>query len=112
MSRRLAIALVLLLGFALCFALATAVVADDDEQTVTLDQCPAAVQKTINEQAQGGTINEIEKETEDGKVTYEAEITKDGKTFDIEVAEDGTLLGTESEDDDSDGEEADDGDDD
>ena len=48
------------------------------------------------------TIDEIEKETENGKVVYEAEITKDGKTCEVEVAEDGTLLESEADDDEAD----------
>lgn len=113
MSRRLSIALILLLCIALCFALATVCAAEkDDDQKVTLDQCPTAVQKTLNEQAKGGTIDEIEKETEDGKVIYSAEITKDGKTYDVEVGEDGTLIKSEADDEDDDASEVEENDDD
>jgi uncharacterized membrane protein YkoI len=62
------------------------------EEKVTLDQCPAAVQDTIKKEAAGGTIQEIEKETKGGVTIYEAEIVKDGKTVEIEVAADGKLL--------------------
>ena len=107
MTKERTIALVVLLGVVLCLTLAIASFADkcekgEKEEKVTLDQCPAAVQATLKEQAKGGTIDEIEKETEDGKVIYEAEITKDGKTIEVEIAEDGTLLKTELDDDDND----------
>lgn len=80
------------------------------EEKVKLSDCPAAVQKTIKEQAEGGKILEIEKETKkDGSVVYEAEIKKsDGKKIEIEVAEDGKLLDTEVEDDEDDKEDDDD----
>jgi hypothetical protein len=83
------------------------------EEKVKLADCPEAVQKTINDQAQGGKIVEIEKETKkDGTVVYEAEIkTTDGKEVEVTVAADGTLLGTETEDEDDDDDDKDDDDD-
>lgn len=86
--------------------------AEENEQKVKLSDCPEAVQKTIKENAAGGKIIEVEKETsKSGTVTYEAEIkTSDGKVIEIEVAEDGKLLKTEAEDDDEDEDEEDDDD--
>lgn len=79
------------------------------EEKVKLADCPEAVQKTIKAQANGGTIVEIEKETKkDGTVVYEAEIKKDGKEIEVEVAADGTLIEVEEEDDDDDDKEDDD----
>jgi uncharacterized membrane protein YkoI len=73
------------------------------EEKVKLADCPEAVQKTIKDKANGGTIVEVEKETKkDGTVVYEAEIKKDGKEFDVVVAADGTLIKVEQEDDDDD----------
>lgn len=78
------------------------------EEKVKLGDCPEAVQKTIKEKANGGTIVEVEKETKkDGTVVYEAEIKKDGKEFDVVVAADGTLIKVEQEDDDDDGDDKD-----
>ena len=86
--------------------------ADDDEEEVTVKYAdvPLAVRKTFEKEAPGVKIEEVEKETEDGKTTYEAEVTIDGKNYEIEVAEDGTLL--EKEEDDDDDEEEEDADDD
>ncbi len=83
---------------------------DDGEEEITLDQAPAAVQATIKAEAQGGTIKEIERETENGKTVYEAEVIINGQEVEIEVAPDGTLLGKEIEnaDDDKDKDEGDD----
>jgi hypothetical protein len=74
------------------------------EQKVKLEDCPAAVQKTIKENANGGKIVEVEKDVaKDGTVSYEAEIkTADGKERDIVVAADGTLIKIEDEDEDDD----------
>jgi len=73
---------------------------DEDEEQVSIDQVPAAVKATILEEAQGGTIEEIERETEDGKTVYEAEVIINGEEVEIEVAADGTLLSKKVEDDD------------
>ena len=91
-------------------ALAIPALADGKEEKVKLADCPEAVQKTINDNANGGKIVEIEKETsKDGTVTYEAEVKKaDGTEIEIVVAADGKLIKIETEDD----EEDDDGDED
>lgn len=98
-SVRTILAGLLVLGVGL--ALAMPVFVDDGkEEKVELKDCPEAVQKTIKEQAGDGQIVEIEKETtKDGTVVYEAEVKKsDGKTVDIEVAADGTLIKVEDDD--------------
>jgi hypothetical protein len=43
---------------------------------------PAAVQKTITDHAEGGKVEEIERETK----------TRDGKKIEIEVRKDGKLM--------------------
>jgi len=72
----------------------------DKEETVNFKDCPAAVQKAILDNANGGKILEVEKETtKDGKVIYEAEVKKaDGKKTDVKVTEEGKLIGGEDED--------------
>lgn len=75
---------------------------DEDEEQVSIDEVPAAVKATILEEAQGGTIKEIERETEDGKTVYEAEVIINGEEVEIEVAADGTLLSKKVEDADDD----------
>lgn len=71
--------------------------AEEIEETVTLEQLPAAVRQTIEKETAGGTVTELVKEVEEGKTLYEAEFTKDGKAFEVEVAEDGTLLSKEED---------------
>ena len=44
------------------------------EEKVTMDQVPAAVKATILKEAGDNKITEIEKETKNGKVVYEAEL--------------------------------------
>ena len=68
-----------------------------EEVEVTIDQVPAAVKKTILSQAGKNKIEEIEKKTKNGKVTYEAEWTEGEMEVEITVAPDGKLLKTEKE---------------
>jgi hypothetical protein len=67
------------------------------EEKVQWSELPAAVQKTITDNAGGGKVEEIEKETKskEGKsiTIYEAEVKKpDGKKVEIKVGEDGKLI--------------------
>ncbi len=101
---KLRFALIIFLGVLLLLGCAAVSFAGKDgngesEEQITLDQCPPAVQETIKIQAAGGVVKEIEKEIKDGKTVYEAEILKDGKTIEIKVAEDGTLIKSEVDDD-------------
>jgi len=62
------------------------------EVTVKFDQVPQAVQTTFKEEARGATITDVDKESEDGKTIYEADVDIKGKNYEIKVAEDGTLI--------------------
>ncbi len=62
------------------------------ETKITADQVPAAVKATMEKEAGGAPLSEFEKETDEGKTVYEADATSGGQTYEIAVAEDGTLL--------------------
>lgn len=75
------------------------------EAVIEMSEAPAAVEKAIKDAAGDAKIGTVEKSetratVKDGKfvkldavkITYEAELKKDGKTADVEVAEDGTVL--------------------
>ena len=111
--RTLAIALAL--GTGITFA------EEEKDEKVAFATLPEAVQKTIQAQAtaKSAVVGEVEKDAEHGKVSYEAEIVqKDGKKFEVKVAEDGSLIkvkaaedekeekGGKGKDDDDDGDEA------
>jgi len=87
----------LALTLMLVVAMAVTGWAEDDDEGLTLDQVPAAVKATILKEAAGAKIGEIEKEIENGTLTYEATFVRDGKTVEIEVAPTGKLLCTEVE---------------
>lgn len=63
--------------------------ADDD---LTLEQLPATVRATVERETKGGQVTDIERDREAGKVIYEVEFTLDGKSYELDIAEDGGLL--------------------
>jgi hypothetical protein len=65
------------------------------ESTLALTDTPAAVQAAIKQFAGSNAIEKITKESEDGKVIYEASVKIDGTKQAIEVLEDGTVHLTE-----------------
>ncbi len=103
-QRRL-VAVLVVAGLALCLGAVATQTIVQGERAVSIEQVPAAVRATILAQAQGNTINEIEVETQNGQTVYEAEVIAGGRTTDIKVAADGTLLGTEPDEDEADDEE-------
>jgi uncharacterized membrane protein YkoI len=69
---------------------------DDDgaenEVEVTIDQVPDFVKAAILAAAGSNPIKEIEKETENGQTTYEAEWIANGQEVEITVTADGTVV--------------------
>jgi len=63
-----------------------------DEDALTIDQVPEAVRVTIQNEAAGGQIEEIQRESNAGSVVYKADLRINGMEVEIQVAEDGSLL--------------------
>ena len=67
------------------------------EKKIDQSTLPPAVQKTVQEQSKGATIKGFSTEREHGKTVYEAEMTVDGHSKDIQIAADGMLNEIEEE---------------
>ena len=66
----------------------------DNQQKIAMSDLPAAVQKTIQDNLDGGTITKTAKETEGSDTVYEAYVKKSGgEEVEIKVAQDGRLIG-------------------
>jgi len=76
---------------------ASATVAHGQEKKLAATDLPPAVQKTVQQETQGSTVKGFATEREHGKKVYEAETVKDGRTRDLQFAEDGTLNEVEQE---------------
>jgi hypothetical protein len=69
------------------------------EEDMELSAMPDAAQKALQAQAGGGKISGCEKAMDaNNKVTYEADIKKDGKKFEVAVDANGNVVNTESAD--------------
>jgi uncharacterized membrane protein YkoI len=83
------------------FLLVAAARADEKEKEkprkITLDQAPKAVQDAIKDRFPGGKVTSIEKETEDGKVVFDVELTHKGRKYEMDIQEDGTVIEVEKE---------------
>lgn len=66
----------------------TAVFADKVEYTAL----PPAVQNSVNGQRQGAQIEDIDRETKDGRTVYEVHFKRDGKNTELKIAEDGSII--------------------
>ncbi|OHB66486.1 MAG: hypothetical protein A2Y77_03140 [Planctomycetes bacterium RBG_13_62_9] len=73
---------------------------DEAEELVALAEVPGAVQATLVKEAAGAEIKEIEKEDENGRDVYSADVILNGQEVELKVARDGTLLGKEVDDED------------
>src|SRR5262249_8674985 len=62
------------------------------EQKIAFADAPKAVQATLTKEAEGNKIEQVDKESDEGKTIYEADVMLNGKNYEIKVAEDGTLL--------------------
>lgn len=66
---------------------------EENEVKVKLADVPADVRATLEKESFGATLpDQIDKETDDGKTVYEADVKLDGKNYEIKVSPDGTLV--------------------
>jgi uncharacterized membrane protein YkoI len=69
----------------------------EKEVKVSVSDLPDVVKATLEKEVSGGTIGKIEKEEKDGKVVYEVDFKIEGKEFELKIADDGTVLKKEAE---------------
>ena len=64
----------------------------DSEVPVTIDQLPPDARAALEREAAGAAITEIDRETAGGRTIYSADVLRGGEKWEIEIAEDGTVL--------------------
>ena len=65
------------------------------EKKLQKSDLPAAVQKTADEQSKGATVRGYSSEVEDGKLTYEVQLTINGRGRDVSIDSNGVVLEVE-----------------
>jgi len=71
--------------------------ADETEEAVGFEQLPAAVQQAVKKAYPEATITKCAKETEDGKIEYEVELTSGTLEAELDLDASGKILETETE---------------
>jgi hypothetical protein len=79
----------------LAAGLGTASAVQAQEKKVKREELPAAVEKTVAEQAKGAAIRGFSREIERGKTYYEVELTVNGHGKDVSMDENGTIVEVE-----------------
>ena len=77
--------------------LAMATVSLADEEKIPVKELPRAVLKTVKEKFDKAEIKGAAKEEEDGKTTYEVMLKVKGRSVDVAMKADGTILEIEKE---------------
>src|SRR5262245_4336800 len=71
--------------------------ADEKDKKISLDKAPKAVQDAIKGRFPKAEVASIEKETEGGKVVYDVELKHEGRKYEMDIQENGTVLEIEKE---------------
>jgi uncharacterized membrane protein YkoI len=78
--------------------LTTKASADDKKaEKIKEDKIPEKVMKTIKDRFPEAKITSAEKETEEGAVVYDIELTHKGRKYEMDIKEDGTLIEIEKQ---------------
>jgi uncharacterized membrane protein YkoI len=81
----------------MCVALGVAAVAADKPEKLEPGKLPEKISAAVNGRFPGAKVNAAEKEVEDGKVVYDIELTQDGKKYEMDVHDDGTVIEIEKQ---------------
>jgi uncharacterized membrane protein YkoI len=68
-----------------------------DDRKTSPDKLPAKVKAALNGRFPGGTVTSAEKEIENGQLVYDLELKHNGRKYEMDVREDGTIMEIEKE---------------
>jgi uncharacterized membrane protein YkoI len=66
-------------------------------EKIALDKVPEPIMKAVNTRFPGAKLRSVEKEVEDGKVVFDVELTQNGRKYEMDIKEDGTIIEIEKE---------------
>src|SRR5688500_13734053 len=68
---------------------------EEQEVEVTLDQVPQAARDALSRESGGAPMGTVRREIENGRPVYEATFSSGGKSWEVEVDENGKVLDRE-----------------
>ena len=71
--------------------------ADDKPEKITPDKLPQKIKDTVKARLPGAEVTSAEREKENGKIDYDLELKHKGRKYEMDIAEDGTLIEIEKE---------------
>jgi len=71
--------------------------AEPKAEKIALDKVPQPIMKAVTTRFPGAKLRSVEKEIEDGKVVFDVELTQEGRKYEMDIKEDGTILQIEKE---------------
>jgi len=80
-----------------CGVVAVLVTLAAAQEKLDASKLPPKVSDAVKARFPGAMITQVTKETENGEVVYDIEITKDGKKHEMDCKEDGTLVDIQNE---------------
>jgi Putative beta-lactamase-inhibitor-like, PepSY-like len=84
--------------FGLCaVVLALAALARADGEKLSLDKVPKSIMDAIKGRFPGADVLAVEKEKEDGKIMFDVELKHEGRKYEMDIKEDGTIIEIEKE---------------
>jgi len=85
------------IGAAIAILLLAVTLAPAEEKKIKRSDLPPAVEKTVAEQSQVGTVHGFSQEKENGQTFYEAEFTVNGHSKDVLMNSDGVVVEVEEQ---------------
>src|SRR5256885_2915350 len=85
-------------GVIACFvAMALSARADDKAQKIEPDKLPQKIKDAVKARLPGAEITSAEKEKENGEIVYDLELKHEGRKYEMDIKEDGTIIEIEKE---------------
>jgi uncharacterized membrane protein YkoI len=77
--------------------LATGAAAEEKAEKIAPDKLPQKIKDALNARFPGAKVTSAEKEKENGEIVYDLELTHEGRKYEMDIKEDGTIVEIEKE---------------
>ena len=77
--------------------LSTSALADDKAEKIDPDKLPQKVKDAVKARLPGAEVTSAEKEKENGEIVYDLELKHEGRKYEMDIKEDGTIVEIEKE---------------
>jgi uncharacterized membrane protein YkoI len=81
----------------LCLGACTTTQAADEARKLQKGEIPGKIMAAINDRFPGADVTSAEKENEDGKIVYDIELKHEGRKYEMDIHDDGTIVEIEKQ---------------